>query len=166
MGSQRGALNPPVSWDNRAMREYLQLAISIAILVGLVGGAASRATWNCAADNSGADEVWSTKKIMVKLYVGKPSLMSAVYNDIHKAEPDWKTDDKNLAEIIRLMSTLTRQKPLRGSQEAWDTLAKDYVQKAKVAQENIKEHKLQPARDSLDQVLSICDECHDNHGIK
>src|SRR5262249_25622918 len=148
------------------MREYLQLAISIAVLAGLAGGAAPRATRNYAADNPGANEVWSTKKIMVKLYVGKPSLMSAVYEDIHKAEPDWRADEKNLAEIIRLMSLLTKERPLSGSQVAWDKLVRDYVNKAKVAERNIKEHKLQPARNSLEQVLSTCDECHDNHGVK
>jgi hypothetical protein len=139
--------------------------MSITVLAGLAG-AAIRATRNYAADNPGANEVGSTKKIMVKLYVGKPSLMSALYEDVHKAEPDWKADEKNLAQISRLMSLLTKQRPLRGSQEAWDKLVQDYVQKAKVAQQNIKEHKLQPARDSLEQVLSTCDDCHDNHGIK
>jgi hypothetical protein len=148
------------------MRQYVQLAIWIAVVAGLAGGAALPATRNYAADNPRADDVWSTKKIMYKLYVGKPSLISAVYKDIHKAEPDWKTDEKNLAEIIRLMSMLTKQKPLRGSQEAWDELVQDYVRKAKVAQQNMKERKLQPARASLEQVLSTCDNCHDNHGIK
>lgn len=148
------------------MTEHLRLAISLAILAGLAGGAALRATRNDAADNPGANEVWSTKEIMVKLYVGKPSLISAVYKDIHKPEPDWKTDEKNLAEIIRLMGMLTKQKPLRGSREAWDKLVQDYVDKAKVAQQNITEHKLQPARASLEQALSTCHECHDNHGIK
>jgi hypothetical protein len=148
------------------MRKYLRLAISIAVLAALAGGAALRATRNYATDNSGTGEVWSTKKIMVKLYVGKPSLMSGVYNDIQRAKPDWKTDEKNLAEVVHLMSLLTKQKPPTGSQEAWDKLVQDYVQKVKLTQQNIKEHKLQPARDSLEQALSICEECHDNHGIK
>jgi hypothetical protein len=148
------------------MRQYVRLAISLAILAGLAGGAARRARRNYAADNPGANEVWSTKKIMVKLYVGKPSLMSAVYQDIHNAEPDWKSDEKNLTEIIRLMSMLTRQKPLRGSQEAWDKLVQDYVHGAKAARQNVKEHRLQPARAALEKVISTCDECHDNHGIK
>ena len=148
------------------MRQYLRLVISITVLAGLAGGAALRATGNYADDNSGADEVWSTKKIMVKLYVGKPSLMSAVQKDIHTPEPDWKTDEKNLAEIIRYMSLLTKQRPLRGSKGDWDKVVQDYVEKAKVAQQNIKEHKLQPARGSLERVLSTCDDCHDNHGIK
>jgi hypothetical protein len=148
------------------MRPSVRLAISLAILAGLAGGAALRATWNYAADKPGANEVWSTKKIMVKLYVGKPSLMSAVYKDIHKVEPDWKADEKHLAEIIRFMSMLTRQKPLRGSQDAWDKLVQDYVDKARVAQQNIREHRLRSARASLEQVLSTCEECHDNHGIQ
>jgi hypothetical protein len=148
------------------MRQYVRLAIPLAILAGLAGGAALRSTRNYAADNPDANEVWSTRKIMVKLYVGKPSLMSAVYKDIHKPEPDWKTDEKNLAEILRLMSMLTKQKPLSGSQEAWDKLVQDYVDKAKVAQQNMKEHKLEPARAALQQVLSTCENCHDNHGIK
>jgi hypothetical protein len=148
------------------MRPYLRLALSMAVLAGLAGGAALRATRNYAADNPRADGVWSTKKIMVKLYVGKPSLMSAVYKDVHKAEPDWKTDEKHLAEIIRLMSLLTEQRPLRGSQAAWDKLVQDYVQKTKVVQQNIKGHKLQRARDSLQQLRSTCEDCHDNHGIQ
>ena len=138
----------------------------MAVLAGLAGAAALCAPRNYAADNSGADEVWSTKKIMVKLYVGKPSLMSAVYKDIHKAEPDWKSDEKNLTEIIRLMSMLTKQKPPRGSQEAWDKLVQDYVHGAKAARQNVKEQRLQPARAALEKVTSTCDECHDNHGIK
>jgi hypothetical protein len=148
------------------MRKYLHLAISIGVLAGVAAGAASRATRNYAADKPGADEVWSTKKVMDKVHVGKQSLISVVYKDIHKAKPDWKTDEKNLAEIIRLMSMLTKQKPLRGSQEAWDKLVHDYVDKVKVAQQNVKQHKLQPARASLEKVLSTCDKCHDDHGIK
>jgi hypothetical protein len=148
------------------MRQYVQLAIWIAVVAGMACWEALLGTRNYAADNPRADDIWSTKKIMVKLYVGRPSLMSAVYKDIHKAEPDWKTAEKHLAEIIRLMSMLTRQKPLRGSQEAWDELVQDYVRKAKAAQQNIKECKLQLARGSLVLVLSTCDNCHDTHGIK
>jgi hypothetical protein len=132
----------------------------------LAGGAALRATGNYAADSPDANQGWSTKKIMVKLYVGKPSLISAVYKDIYSPEPDWKNDEKNLTEIIRFMGMLTRQKPLRGTQEAWDKLVREYVDKAKLVQQNIKAHKLEPARAALQQLLSTCDDCHDNHGIK
>jgi hypothetical protein len=146
------------------MRVNLQCAISIAVLAGLAAGAALRAT--SAADHPGADEVWSTKKVMDKVHVGKQSLLSVVNKDLEKAEPDWKSDGKNLAEIIRLMSRLTKQKPLRGSQEEWDKLVQDYVQGAKAARQNVKEHRLQPARVALERVTATCDECHDNHGIK
>jgi hypothetical protein len=146
------------------MRKYLRLAIPIAVLAGLNAGAALPR--NHAADNSATDEAWSTKKVMDRVHVGKQSLMSVVYKDIRKAEPDWKTDEKNLAEIMRLMNMLTKQKPPRGSQEAWDKLVEDYVDNAKDAQQSIKEHKLQRARASLEKVLSTCDQCHDNHGIK
>jgi hypothetical protein len=148
------------------MRKYLQLTILIGVIGGLAAGATLRATRNYAADPPGAEELWSTKKVMDKVHVGKQSLISVVYKDIHKAEPDWKTDEKNLAEIIRLMSMLTRQKPLRGSQEAWDKLVQEYVDQAKVVQQNVREHKLQPTRASLEQLFSTCEECHDNHGIK
>jgi hypothetical protein len=146
------------------MRVNLQLALSIAVIAGLAAGAALRAT--DAADHPGADEVWSTKKVMDKVHVGKHSLLSVVTKDLQKAEPDWKSDEENLTEIIRLMSMLTKQKPPRGSQEAWDKLVHDYVDKTKVAQQNVKQHKLQPARAALEKVLSTCEECHDNHGIK
>jgi hypothetical protein len=138
----------------------------MAVLTGLVAGVSLHPAWTCAADDPGAGEVWSTKKIMDKVHVGKQSLFSLVYKDIHKAEPDWETDEKNLAEIIGLMSMLTRHKPPRGSQEAWDKLVQEYVQNAKVTQQNVKEYKLLPARASLEKVLSTCDECHDNHGIQ
>jgi hypothetical protein len=144
------------------MMNYFRLAISLAMLAGLAGGVVLRATQN----DPGANEDWSTRKIMIKLYVGKPSLFSAVYKDIQKPEPDWKTDEKNLAEIVRLTYMLTRQKPLRGSQEAWDKLVQDFVEKASVTRQNVKEHKLEPARASLRQVQAMCDTCHDNHGIQ
>jgi len=64
------------------------------------------------------------------------------------------------------MSMLTKQKPLRGSQEAWDKLVQNFVDKAKSAQQNVKEHKLESARASLRKVLSTCDNCHDNHGFQ
>ena len=149
-----------------AMRQYFPLAIAVAILTGLAGGAEFRSTKDYAAGIPGADEVWPTKKIMVKLYVGKPSLMSALCKDIQMPEPDWRADEKRVADIIRLMSALTRQKPLRGSQEAWDKLVRDYVEGAKAARQNVKEHRLQPARAALERVISTCDECHDHHGIK
>ena len=148
------------------MRQYVQLAIWIAVVAGMACWEALLGTRNYAADNPRADDIWSTKKIMVKLYVGRPSLMSAVYKDIHKPEPDWKTDEENLAEVIRLMSILTKQKPLRGSQEAWNKLVLEYVEGAKAARQNVREHRLQPALAALEQARSTCEECHDNHGIK
>jgi hypothetical protein len=146
------------------MRKYL--AISLAVLVGLAGGAALRATRNYAAYDRGANEVWSTKKVMDKAHLGKQSLLSVLNKDLRQAEPDWKSAEKNLTEMIRLMSMLTKQKPPRGSQEAWDQLVQDYIQGAKAARQKVKEHRLQPARAALEKVISTCDECHDNHGIK
>ena len=146
------------------MRANLPCALSIAVLAGLAAGAAFRATY--AADHPGADEVWPTKKVMDKVHVGKQSLLAVVTRDLRKAEPDWKSDEENLTEIIHLMSMLTRQKPLRGSQEAWDKLVQDYVHGAKAARQNVKMHRLQPARAALEKVVSTCDDCHDNHGIK
>ena len=146
------------------MRVNLQRALSIVVIAGLAAGAALRATY--AADHPGADEVWSTKKVMDKVQVGKHSLLSVVAKDLQKAEPDWKSDEENLTEIIRLMSMLTKQKPPRGSQEAWDKLVQDYVHGAKAARKNVKEHKLEPAQAALEKVRSTCEECHYNHGIK
>ena len=103
---------------------------------------------------------------MDKVHVGKQSLLSVVNKDLRKAEPDWKSDERNLTEIIRLMSMLTKQKPPRGSQEAWDKLVRDYVDGAKAARQSVKEHRLQAGRAALETVISTCDECHDNHGIK
>jgi hypothetical protein len=146
------------------MRVNLQCALSIAVVAGLAAGAALRAAY--AVDHPGADEVWSTKKVMDKVHVGKQSLLSVVNKDLRKAEPDWKSDEENLTEIIRLMSMLTKQKPPTGSQEAWDKLAQDYVDGAKAARQNVKLHRLQPARAALEKMRSTCEECHDNHGIK
>lgn len=148
------------------MRKDLPLPISIAVLAGVAAAAALLVTRNYAANKAGADEGWSTKKIMNKVHFGKKSPFSVVYGDIQKAEPDWQTDEKNLAEIVHLMSMLTKRKPPRGSQEAWDKLVRDYVDNAKDMQQYVKEHKLQPARDSLDKVRATCDDCHDNHGVK
>jgi hypothetical protein len=146
------------------MRTSLQHAFGIAIIAGLVVSAGFHAIY--AADNPGADKVWSTKKVMDKVHVGKESLLSLVNKDLRNTEPDWKSDEANLTEIIRLMSMLTKQKPLRGSQEAWDKLVQDYVDGGKAARQNVKEHKVGPARVALERVIATCEECHDNHGIK
>jgi hypothetical protein len=146
------------------MRVNHQCALSIAVLAGLVAGATVCATY--AVDHPGADEVWSTKKVMDKVHLGRQSLLSVVNKDLRKAEPDWKSDEKNLTEIIRLMSVLTKQKPPRGSQEAWDKLVQDYVHGAKAARQNVKEHRQQPGRAALEKVILTCEECHENHGIK
>ncbi len=148
------------------MRKYLQITISIAFIGGLAAGAMLRATGNHGADPPGGDEVLSTRKVMRKLHGADQSLVAIVHKDLQKAEPDWKADEKNLAEIIRLMGMLTKQKPLRGSQQAWDKLVQDYVDDVKLARQNVKEHKSQPARAALQRLTSTCDECHDNHGIK
>src|SRR5579885_2642219 len=94
------------SWGDRAMKRHLVVTVSIAILAGLAAGVAVPASGN-AANNPGGNEAWSTKKIMKKVHFGKQALLAAVYRDIQKAEPDWQTDEKNLAEIIRLMSMLS-----------------------------------------------------------
>ena len=130
----------------------------------MAAGAAFRATY--AADHPGADEGWSTKKVMDKVHLSKQSLLSVVNTDLGKAAPDWKSDEEHLTEIIRLMSMLTKQKPPRGSQEAWDKLALGYVDGAKSARQSVKEHRLQRARAALERVISTCEECHDHHGIK
>jgi hypothetical protein len=146
------------------MRIYLRCAVTIALLAGLAAGVASRATH--AADRPGADEVWSTKKVMDKCFLGKQSLVAVVNKDLQRTEPDWKSDEVNLTEIIRLMSMLTKQKPPRGSQEAWDKLVHDYVDGAKAARQNVKEHRLRPARAALEKARESCEDCHDNHGLK
>jgi hypothetical protein len=146
------------------MRVNLPHAISIAVLAGLAAGAALCALY--AADRPGADGVWSTKKVMDKIALGKRSLLSVVNNDLRKAEPDWKSDEENLAEVIRLMSMLTRQKPPKGSQEAWDKLVRDFVDGAKAARQHVKEHRLESARAALEKMRSTCEECHDNHGLQ
>jgi hypothetical protein len=145
------------------MTVNLQRAILIAGLAGLAA-VALRTTY--APDHPGADEVWSSKKVMDKAHVGKQSLLSTVNKDLGKAEPDWKSDEETLTEIIRLMSMLTKQKPPRGSQKAWDKLVQDYVDGAVAARQNVKEHRILPARAALDKARSTCEECHDDHGIK
>jgi hypothetical protein len=146
------------------MRVNLPCALSIAVVAGLAGGSALRATY--AADHPGADEVLSTKKVMDTAFLGKQSLLSVVNKDLRNAQPDWISDEKNLTEIIHLMSMLTRQKPPRGSQDAWDKLVQEYVDGTKAARQSVKEHRLRPARAALEKVVETCDVCHDNHGIK
>jgi hypothetical protein len=146
------------------MRVKLLCAFSIAVPMGLALSAVLRTSY--AADPRTGDEVWSTKKVMDEVHLGKQSLLSVVKKDLRKAEPDWKSDEKNLTEIIRLMSVLTKQKPPRGSQEAWDKLVQDYVHGAKAARQNVKEHRQQPGRAALEKVILTCEECHENHGIK
>lgn len=103
---------------------------------------------------------------MIKINRGKPSLMASVYKDLQKPEPDWETAAQKLGEISRLMSMLTKQKPLRGSQEAWNGLVQDYLDKVKGAQTSVQEHRLQPARAWLEKLTATCDKCHDQHGIQ
>jgi hypothetical protein len=146
------------------MRVILQCALAIAVLASLVAGAAYRASW--AADHASAAEVWTTKKVMDKVHLGKQALLAVVNKDLRKAEPDWQSDEKNLTEIIRLMSQLTKQPPPRGSQEAWDKLVRDYVGGAKAARQHVQEHQRQQARAALEKVIATCDACHDNHGIQ
>jgi hypothetical protein len=146
------------------MRPNLRCAISIAFLASLAAGAVLRETY--AVDQPKADEVWTTKKIMDKVALGKQSLLAVVNKDLGKAEPDWKSDEENLTETIRLMSMLTKQKPPRGSQEAWDKLVHDYVDGVKAARQSIKEHSVRPARAALDKASEACEDCHDNHGLK
>jgi hypothetical protein len=141
-----------------------QRAISFTVLAGLAAGATLCAIH--AANHLGADEAWSTKKVMDKIAVGKQSLLSVVNKDLEKADPDWKSDEENLTEIIRLMSMLTKQKPPRGSQGAWDKRVQDFVDRAKAARQNVKGHRLRPARAALEKARSTCEECHDNHGIQ
>jgi hypothetical protein len=146
------------------MRVNLRRTLVVAVLAGLAAGAALRAMY--AAEHPGANEVWSTKKVMDKIALGKQSLLSVVNADLRKAEPDWKRDEEHLTEVIRLMSMLTRHKPPRGSQEAWDKLVQDFVDGAKAARQNVKAHRLWPARAALDKARSSCEECHDNHGVR
>jgi hypothetical protein len=154
-----------LSPDKRAMT-YGRHASSIALFVGLAAGAALCVNWNYAAAKRGPDEPLSTKKVMDRCYVGNQSLLKTVRRDLDRTEPDWKNAEKNIEEIIRLMSVLTRHKPPRGSQEAWNKLVESYVQEASAFQENVREKKLRSAQASLEKIASTCDECHDNHGIQ
>jgi hypothetical protein len=150
--------------ENRAMRVSLPCALSMAVLCGFAIGAALRVTY--AAEPPAANPVWSTKQVMDRVALGKQSLLAVVNKDLRNAEPDWKSDEENLREIIRLMSMLTKQKPLRGSQEAWDKLVQEYVDGARAARQNVREHRVEAARAALEKARSTCEECHDNHGIK
>jgi hypothetical protein len=148
------------------MRANRRLTISLAALAGLIAGAMLSTSGDYAADNPGPGELLCTKKVMDKCYVGNQSLMKMVRRDIENRPPDWTGAERNVTEVMRLMSMLTRQKPPRGSQEAWDGLVEDYRQKARALKQNVKEQKLQASRASLQKIASTCDECHDNHGIQ
>jgi cytochrome c553 len=148
------------------MRPNRRLTALMAVLAGMTAGAAVSVNWNYAADSPGSDELLSTKKVMDQCYVGNQSLMKVVRRDLEMAQPDWRSAEKNVTEVIRLMSMLTRQKPPRGTQEAWNGLVEDYLQKARTLQRDVKEQKRQASSASLQKIASTCDECHDNHGIQ
>ena len=93
------------------MSKVPPLPISIAVLAGVAAAAALLVARNYAADKAGADEGWTTKKIMREVHFGKKAPFKVVYGDIQNAEPNWQNDEKNLAEIVRLMSMLTKRKP-------------------------------------------------------
>jgi hypothetical protein len=147
------------------MLTYCRIAIALPLL-GALAAYAAICSSNYAADNPGPGELLSTKKVMDKCYVGNQSLMKLVRRDLERARPDWAGAEKNVTEVVRLMSMLTRQKPPRGSQEAWDGLVEAYLQKAHALKQNVNEQKLQASKAWLQKIASTCDECHDNHGIQ
>ena len=113
------------------------------------------------ADREGP--VLSTKEIMTRAHKGEQSLVSRLNADLQKPQPDWPKDEEYLAEMIRLVSRLTTQKPPHGSQEAWNTRVHDYVDNAKDIQQDLKEQNVQAARASVGKLLKTCKGCHDAH---
>jgi len=116
--------------------------------------------------NDANEQELSTKEIMGKAHKGKQSLFFLVQQDIRKAKPDWQADEKNVAEMIRLVSMLTKNNPPKGSKEGWDKLVQEYVDKAKVVQEKLKEEKVQESRTALNKLMTTCKSCHDTHNPK
>jgi soluble cytochrome b562 len=149
---------------------FTAVAATAAALAAAAGnrGASDRAaerqsTEVVRADQDKSEPALSTKEIMGKAHKGKQSLFFLVQQDIRKANPDWQADEKSVAEMIRLVSMLTKNNPPKGSKEGWDKLVQEYVDKAKAVQQNLKEEKLRESRTAFNKLMATCKSCHETH---
>jgi hypothetical protein len=105
----------------------------------------------------------SIKEIMTKAHGGKKSLYAIVWNDIHRDRPNWQRSRKNLAEMIRLCSLLTKQEPPKGTKESWQKLVQGYLDQAKTVQGNLEKENVAESRTTYDKLLKTCKVCHNIH---
>lgn len=149
------------------MRKLPALARSLIVSLSaltLLACDAGKAVQDGSATNADRESpVLSTKEIMTRAHKGKQSLLSRLNADLQKPQPDWPKGEEHLAEMIRLVSRLTTQKPPQGSLEAWNTRVHDYVDNAKDIEQNLKEQNVQAARASVGKLLKTCKGCHDAH---
>jgi hypothetical protein len=105
----------------------------------------------------------SIKEIMNKAHGGRQSLYAIVWNDLHRDPPNWPRSGKNLAEMTRLCSLLTKREPPRGTRESWESMVRLYLDNAKAVQENLEKEDVVASRKTYDQLLKTCKVCHNAH---
>jgi hypothetical protein len=155
-------------WKNVALAPFIMMVCALAGNFAVGGGAAYEATEHYALPafvDDASETPLSTKKIMGKAHKGEDCLISLVHFDLHQqgAGVDWRTDEKNVAEMVRLVGMLSKNDPPKGDKEAWDKRVKDYVDKGKALQEKLKEKKLAESRAALDKLETTCKGCHQTH---
>ncbi len=116
-----------------------------------------------AEEKDNKEQPLSIKEIMKKAHGGRTSLYAIAWNDIHHEPPNWERARKNLAEMVRLCSQLTKSEPPKGSKESWQKFVQLYLDNAKVVQENLEKTNAAESRTSYDKLLKTCKMCHDAH---
>src|SRR5262245_15995650 len=113
-----------------------------------------------------ADPVPSIRDVMKKLNRGPTGLTSSIALDLKDDDPDWEAVQEQTAEYVKLTAVLSKQKPPRGAEASWQSLARAYDTDARALDAAARRKNRAGASAALQRINRSCMGCHDQHKPK
>jgi cytochrome c556 len=103
------------------------------------------------------------KEIMTKAHKGSNSLLANMRAELRADEPDWDEVQKDSKELVKLGTSLGKNKPPKGEQASWERLTSAYLNTAKSLESAAESKNKSAAQAALGKLTKSCKECHTAH---
>jgi hypothetical protein len=111
----------------------------------------------------GSDDANSIRQIMSAIGKGPHALATSLEQKLNAEDPDWDSIQPKAAELAKVVATLSKSDPPRGSKESWSKLTAAFAASATALDKAAKGKDLEAARTARMKLGRSCMECHRQH---
>jgi hypothetical protein len=117
-----------------------------------------------AALSAQEDKTPTIKEVMKKLHKGNDCLRAKIDKGLKAGEPDWDTVQKETKEFKQMAEALPKNEPPKGTKEAWEKIAKEFVTNATAMDDAAKKKDKKAAQAAHGKMgNAACKSCHTAH---